>query len=147
MTGKPGASGGAREGAGRPHETYKGNLYTGETPTEKLWRWLEEKCGSEIAKEAHLYFNSEKREYEKRKANERKDIMATLEEAIQAKKEDKIVLANWAGRRVTIVDFVQDSQTERWSAGWNDPDGRGLRWDDVDESDTFIIRGKFAPHR
>lgn len=74
-------------------------------------------------------------------------IMATLEEAIQAKKEDKVVLADWAGRRVTIVDFVQDSQTERWSAGWNDPDGRGLRWDDVDESDTFIIRGKFAPHR
>lgn len=73
MTGKPEASGGAREGAGRPLSTYKGNSYTGETPIEKLWQWLAEKCGEDIALEAHLYFNQEKREYEKRKIAERKD--------------------------------------------------------------------------
>lgn len=67
MSGKPGASGGAREGAGRPLNTYRGVSYTGETPTEKLWLWLAERCGPELANEAHLYFNEEKRAYEKRR--------------------------------------------------------------------------------
>ena len=73
MTGKPGASGGTREGAGRPLSTYKGNQYTGETPTENLWRWLAERCGQDIANEAHLYFNQEKRAYEKAQIAKRKE--------------------------------------------------------------------------
>lgn len=67
MTGKPGASGGAREGAGRPLSTYKGNQYRGDTPIEDLWRWLAEKCGPELAEEAHLYFNAQKRLYEQKR--------------------------------------------------------------------------------
>lgn len=68
MTGKKGASGGARSVSGpKPLATYKGNQYTGETPAERLWLWLAEKCGPELAEEAHLYFNKEKRAYEKRR--------------------------------------------------------------------------------
>lgn len=65
MTGKPGSSGGAREGAGRPLASYKGVSYRGDTPTADLWRWLAGKCGEELAHEAHLYFNERKRAYEK----------------------------------------------------------------------------------
>jgi len=72
MTGKPGASGGAREGAGRPLASYRGNLYTGVTPIEKLWQFLAEKYGEEAALEAHLYFNEQKRSYEKEKIAERR---------------------------------------------------------------------------
>jgi hypothetical protein len=38
MTGKPGASGGTREGAGRPLVTYKGNQYVGNADRMALAR-------------------------------------------------------------------------------------------------------------
>lgn len=67
MTGKSGASGGAREGAGRPLASYKGIQYTGETPLEDLWRYLTEKYGEADAKEIHMYFNERKRAYERKR--------------------------------------------------------------------------------
>lgn len=72
MTGKPGASGGAREGAGRPLSSYKGSLCRGDTPIADLWRFLAERCGEDFAEEAHLYYNERKKAYEKQKIAERK---------------------------------------------------------------------------
>lgn len=60
--------GGAREGAGRPQRRYlREQMPAGQTPAERLWVWLAEKCGPELAEEAHLFFNKEKRAYEKRR--------------------------------------------------------------------------------
>jgi hypothetical protein len=38
-----------------------------QTPLEKLWRFLAERHGQEVANEAHLYFNEQKRIYEQRR--------------------------------------------------------------------------------
>lgn len=67
MTGKSGASGGAREGAGRPQETYEDGQPIGTTPIEMLWRFLAEHHGQEAANAAHLYFNEQKRAYEQKR--------------------------------------------------------------------------------
>lgn len=147
MTGKPGASGGAREGAGRPLSTYKGNQYTGETPIEKLWTFLAERHGEEAATEAHLFFNEQKRIYEKQKIAERKVTMATLQEAVQAKSENKVVLADLGGRRVTINSLVQNETTGEWSVRWSHSDYPESRWDTVSEDQQFIIRGVYGRYR
>lgn len=62
--GGEGGNGGAREGAGRPLKSYKGNQGVGDTPLENLWLWLAEKRGEQVAHEAHLYYNERKRIYE-----------------------------------------------------------------------------------
>jgi hypothetical protein len=70
--------GGAREGAGRPQRRYlRGQAPTGETPIEKLWVYLAEQFGEEEAEKAHLFFNEQKREYEKRR---RDAVLAEREE-------------------------------------------------------------------
>lgn len=73
--------------------------------------------------------------------------MATLQEAIQAKKDGKVVLADWAGRRVTINDFAQNEQTKEWSAEWSHADYPSARWDPVAEGQQFIIRGEYGRYR
>jgi hypothetical protein len=64
--------GGARDGAGRPLKSYKGNQYTGDTPIEWLWRELAQRFGQEIANEIHLAFNREKRIYEQERLRKSK---------------------------------------------------------------------------
>lgn len=73
--------GGARPGAGRPQRRYpRGQEPTGETPIEKLWAWLDERIGAEITEEAHLYFNEQKRVYEK----QRREAMLERRKSAQA---------------------------------------------------------------
>src|SRR5258707_9572970 len=78
---------------------------------------------------------------------EKEETMATLQEAVQAKKENKVVLADWTGRRVTINTFVQNEQTSEWSAQWSHSDYPNSRWDTVSEDQQFIIRGEYASYR
>lgn len=72
---------------------------------------------------------------------------ATLAEAVQAKSEGKVVLADWTGRRVTINRIVQNASTGEWSAEWSHPDYIHSRWDTISEDQQFIIRGKYGSHR
>lgn len=74
-------------------------------------------------------------------------IMGDLQEAIQAKKDGKVVLADWTGRRVTINNLVQNQETKQWFAEWSHSDYPHSRWDDVDEDQQFIIRGVYGSHR
>lgn len=74
-------------------------------------------------------------------------LAAPLEQAIEAKKQGYIVLADWAGRLVTVNDFACNSTTGAWSAQWSHSDYSDSRWDDLDGEERFVIRGKFASYR
>lgn len=72
---------------------------------------------------------------------------ATAEEAAEAKRQNYVVLADWAGRRVTINSLAQNAQTGEWSAEWSHSDYPGSRWDTISDSQRFIIRGEYSHYR
>src|SRR5947207_12506703 len=60
-------------------------------------------------------------------------MLKTVEEAAQAKAQGKVVLADWAGRRVTINTILQGNDG-RWHVEWSHSDYPHARWDEVSES-------------
>lgn len=143
--------GGAREGAGRPRKTEFKQMPEPQTPVAWLWQTLERRYGKEDIDALHLLYNERNQAYQKaqiaKQRDRRREIMATLQKAVQAKKENKVVLADWTGRRVTINSFVQNEQTGEWSAEWSHSDYPNSRWDTVSEDQQFIIRGEFGRYR
>lgn len=89
-------------------------------------------------------------EWEQVQTDEREKDMervGNLQEAVQAKEEGKVVLADWSGRRVTINDFAQNQQTGQWTARWSHSDYPECHCSDINEDEQFIIRGKYGRYR
>lgn len=65
-----------------------------------------------------------------------------IEEAIKALAEEKVVLADWHGRRVTINSIGQGP--DGWFAFWSHKDFPHQQCSDLTGDEVFIIRGKYG---
>ena len=68
--------------------------------------------------------------------------MATIQEASQAKSESKVVVTDYAGRRVTVNALSQGR--DGWVMSWSHKDYPEAHVDQVDDSQEFVIRSKYA---
>ena len=72
-------------------------------------------------------------------------MIANVHEAEQALKEDKVVLADFAGRRVTVNALSEG--VNGWIMKWSHRDYPEAQIDDIDADATFIIRGEYSRYR
>ncbi len=72
--------------------------------------------------------------------------MATVQEAQQALNEEKVVLAKFAGRDVTVNTLLQG--TNGWVMTWSHSDYPEAHVDLLGDGDVeFIIRNKYARYK
>jgi hypothetical protein len=70
---------------------------------------------------------------------------ASIQDAMKALDEEKVVLADLAGRRVTINSIGQ-AASGQWFAFWSHRDFPDRQDSDLEGDEKFIIRGKYGKY-